>query len=196
MHHFYYKDGRVDTKKIIDTIISLVEKERPMTYQIELLGAIFSCLITEKVSEEQFKEFVIRQTKDVFLRHERNLLDDMSVFLHWLKHHDFKQKSYQRLMVAFSQSDYSFFDKESRASLKSVIAEMILEMDSLMKQGRNRDEEWLLELESTTKKYEPKSNVKQWVVPEELESFNNHRLHLQKSYLYMEIESKFPVLPK
>lgn len=194
IHHFYREDKRVDTERVLKSIYDLVEQDKPKTSQIELFGARFTCLVTEKWTEEEFKAFVCRQTEDVFLRHERNLLDDMSVFFHWLKHNDFKLKTYQRLLDAFHQADYSVFEKESRAALKKAIEEMILEMDLLMKKGRNRDEKWLNELEATTKKFESKSNVKQWVVSDEMESFQNHRLYLEKKYLFMVLETKFPVL--
>lgn len=190
---FYAKDPRVDVEQVIDTIISLIDRDIPTKYEIELFGATFVCLCTENVTPIQFKSYVERHTKDINLVMELDRVDNHMVFLHWLKYHQFSQKSYVNLMKAFERSDYSFFDKKSTAALKVLIGEMFKELEELWENGQNRDEKWFQRMEESKKKYSISSNSMDWILPEEKELFENHRIILKKKKLLFHLDSKFPM---
>lgn len=181
--YFYAKDSRVDIEHTLATIIRLVEKDIPCKYQIEIFGATFVCLCTEKLSEEEFQAFVCRHNKDMMLKVERELIDDKSVFFHWLEYHQFNQESYYTLLNAFNRSDYSFFQKESTSSLRVLIDAMVEDMKEILVGNQMREDKWFKQMEENQKKYAPKSNIKQWIVSCEQKVFQEHRNVLRKEYL-------------
>lgn len=188
---FYAQDPRVDVEQVINTIIDLVDRDVPTKYEIELFGASFVCLCTEMLTPIQFKSYIERHTKDFTLLMDLERMDNHMVFLHWLKYRQFTQMSYVNLMKAFERSDYSFFDKKSTASLKVLIGEMVEELEELWQNEQNRDEKWFQRMEESKKKYSPRTNSMDWVLPEEKELFENHRILLKKKKLLFQLDSKF-----
>lgn len=188
---FYAQDPRVDVEQVIDTIIGLVDRDVPTKYEMELFGASFVCLCTEMLTPIQFKSYIERHTKDFTLLMDLERMDNHLVFLHWLKYHQFTQKSYVNLMKSFEKSDYSFFDKRSTASLKVLIGEMVKELEELWRNEQNRDEKWFQRMEESKEKYSPRTNSMDWVLPEEKELFENHRILLKKKKLLFQLDSKF-----
>ncbi|MEK5209634.1 hypothetical protein [Psychrobacillus sp. FSL H8-0510] len=193
---FYAKDTRVDVERVIETIGHLVDRDVPATYEIELFGASFVCLCTDKLTPVQFKSYIERHTQDIPLLMEFERMNNHIVFLDWLQHHQFTQQSYVNLMKAFERSDYSFFDKESTASLKVLIEEMVDEMEELLRTEQNRDEKWFQRMEESKKKYTPTTNTLDWVLPAEREMFENHRIVLKKKNLLFQLDTRLPSLEK
>lgn len=188
---FYAQDTRVEVEREIEAILRLVEKDVPTTYEIELFGATFVCLCTDKMTPVHFQTYIERHTKDIPLLIELERMDNHMVFLHWLKYHQFTQKSYGNLLKAFDRSDYSFFDKTSTATLKVLIGEMVDELEELLHTKQKRDESWFQRMEESKAKYTPTTNTMDWVLPAERELFENHRILIKKKKLLFQLDSKF-----
>lgn len=192
--YFYRQDYRVNIQETLTSIFKLVDKDVPSLYEIEMTGATFTCLVTEHLTTNQFQAFAHRQAIDTLIRQDRGLLDDITVFFHWLVYHQFKQKTFIRLFEAFNEFNYSFFEKESTSALKEKIGAMVDEMDALnklMPSSQVKDDMWFKRMEEIQTKFKPKSNILQWIVPEDMESFQNHRNVIKKDHLLLLVEQQY-----